>query len=81
MAENARTTKPAGFGKKLAATGSRVTRFFKDIRNELRKVIWPTKEQLVKNTISVLAICFLIGAFIWAFDAVFTVFRDWALKR
>jgi preprotein translocase subunit SecE len=81
MAENARTTKSAGFGKKLAAVGNRAARFFKDIRNELRKVIWPTREQLIKNTISVLAICILIGAFIWAFDAVFTVLRDWALKR
>jgi preprotein translocase subunit SecE len=81
MSDNARTSRLAVLGKKLAGAGNRTVRFFKDIRNELRKVIWPTREQLVKSTISVLAICLLIGAAIWACDAVFKQLMDWILKR
>ena len=57
MTENARTSKLANARKKFV-------RFFKDIRNELKKVIWPTKEQLIKSTLSVLFICFLVGGVI-----------------
>lgn len=45
-----------------------VTRFFKDIRAELKKVIWPNREQLINNTATVLIVCLLIGALIWIAD-------------
>ncbi|HOQ06497.1 MAG TPA: preprotein translocase subunit SecE [Clostridiales bacterium] len=81
MSENVRTSRPAGFGRKLADLGNRIARFFRDIRSELKKVIWPTKEQLVKSTISVLAICLMIGAVIWICDAVFAKLMEWTLSR
>ena len=33
--------------------------FFGDIKKELKKVIWPTKKQTAKNTLSVIAIVFI----------------------
>jgi preprotein translocase subunit SecE len=74
MSENARTSKLAAFGKKIA-------KFFKDIKAELKKVIWPTKEQLIKSTISVLAICFLIGVVIWVSDEIMGKLVEWTLTR
>jgi len=74
MSEKGRTSRLANFGKKIA-------RFFKDIKAELKKVIWPTKEQLIKNTISVLAICFLIGVVIWVSDALLGKLVEWTLTR
>ena len=74
MTENARTSKLANARKKIV-------KFFKDIRNELKKVIWPTKSQLINSTISVLMICFLIGAVIWVSDAVLAKIVDWTLAR
>ena len=47
----------------------RVGRFFKEIRMEMKKVIWPTKEQLINNTLLVLAACFFIGIVVWIADA------------
>ncbi|MDY3972749.1 MAG: preprotein translocase subunit SecE [Candidatus Ornithomonoglobus sp.] len=35
---------------KKASFGTRVKRFFKDTKAELKKVTWPTKEQLIHNT-------------------------------
>jgi len=74
MSESRRTSRLANFGKKIA-------RFFKDIKAELKKVIWPTKEQLIKNTISVLAICLLVGAVIWVSDALMGKLVEWTLTR
>ena len=35
---------------------SRVKRFFKDIRGELKKVAWPNKKQVINNTIVVIVV-------------------------
>lgn len=45
--------------------------YFKDVRTELRRVIWPTRKQLTNNTITVLLSCLIIGAIIWCSDLVF----------
>lgn len=74
MTENARTSK-------LANAKKRFVKFFKDIRNELKKVIWPTRSQLTNHTLSVLIICFLIGAIIWVSDAVLGKIVEWTLTR
>lgn len=51
-----------------AAKKSRFLGFFKEIFQELKKVVWPTREQLVKNTITVITVCAIIGFLIWMFD-------------
>lgn len=47
----------------------RAGRFFKEIRMEMKKVIWPTKQQLINNTLIVFAACLFIGVVIWVADA------------
>ena len=47
----------------------RTARFIREVRMELKKVIWPTREQLINNTLIVFAACILIGAIIWIADA------------
>jgi preprotein translocase subunit SecE len=81
MSENARTSKLAAFGNRMSASGKKVVRFFKDIRSELKKVIWPSKEQLLKSTVSVLLICLIIGAVIWVSDWLLGMLVEWTLKR
>lgn len=51
-----------------AAKKNKFKTFFKDIFQELKKVIWPTRQQLVKNTITVLVVCLIMGMLIWLFD-------------
>jgi preprotein translocase subunit SecE len=53
---------------RFSKTQKNTVRFFKEIRHELKKVIWPGKAQLINNTVSVLVVCVLIGAVIWAVD-------------
>ena len=61
MAENVRVSKAVTARKK-------VTKFFKEIRVELKKVIWPTRKQLVNYTITVLLTCLIVGTVIWVVD-------------
>ena len=50
---------------------SRIRRFFIEAWQELKKVNWPTPEQARNLTILVLAVSFIVGLYISAFDYVF----------
>ncbi len=54
----------------IAGAFSRVKRFFRELKSELKKVVWPTKQQLIRNTIVVLLCVLAVGVFIWIFDAI-----------
>ena len=40
------------------------------MKSELKKVVWPSKKTVLKNTGTVLLCSLCIGACIWIFDAV-----------
>ena len=44
--------------------------FFKGVRAELKKVVWPTKEQLVKNTVMVIGLVLVFSAIVLGFDMI-----------
>jgi len=66
---------------KAAVARRNIVRFFKEIRTELKKVIWPTREQLVNNTITVLLATLVIGAIIWVVDFGLTKIVELTLAR
>ena len=47
-----------------------IGRYLRELRSELKKVVWPTPQQVVKNTGIVAACVVIVGAFIWIFDFV-----------
>ena len=49
-------------------TSSKVAKFFREMRSELKKVVWPTKEQVLKNALIVAGCVLFVGLFIWLFD-------------
>lgn len=44
--------------------------WFREMKSELKKVVWPNKQTVVKNTGTVLLCSLVIGACIWVFDFV-----------
>ena len=46
----------------------KIKKFFKSLKAEFKKIVWPNRSQLVKQTIAVLLISLLLGAFIWLID-------------
>lgn len=51
---------------------ARISRSFKDMKGELKKVVWPTKKQIINNTVVVLVFVAVCSVFIGALDFVFT---------
>ena len=47
-----------------------IARYFRELRSELKKVVWPTPQQVLKNTLIVMACVLVVGVFIWLFDFV-----------
>lgn len=45
-------------------------RWFREMKSELKKVVWTDRKTVVKNTATVLLCSLLIGACIWIFDYV-----------
>ena len=47
-----------------------ICRYFRELRSELKKVVWPTPKQVAKNTLIVILCVIFVGVFIWMFDFV-----------
>ena len=52
--------------------GDRFLHFVKETRIELRKVVWPTREETIKTTGFVLIAVIIVAIFLWIVDAFFT---------
>ena len=51
-------------------TLSGIARYFRELRSELKKVVWPTPKQVLKNALVVLVCVLVVGLFICLFDFV-----------
>ena len=47
-----------------------VCRYFRELKSELKKVVWPTYQQVLKNAAIVVGCVIVVGIFIWLFDFV-----------
>ena len=57
-------------------TWGKTTKYFRELRSELKKVVWPTTQQVLKNAAIVVGCVFVVGIFIWLFDFVAQVGID-----
>lgn len=57
-------------------TWQRIKKYFRELRSELKKVVWPTPKQVLKNTAIVIGCVVAVGVFIWVFDFVAQVGID-----
>ena len=48
----------------------RIARWFREMKSELKKVVWPTPKQTANNTVIVIVCVIIVGIFIWVFDFV-----------
>lgn len=45
--------------------------FFKDLKSEIKKIIWPKPKTVFKNTGIVLLMIFVVGLFVFGLDTAF----------
>ena len=55
-------------------------RWFREMKSELKKVVWPNRKTVIENTGTVLMCSLLIGACIWIFDGVLGAALDMLLS-
>ena len=48
--------------------GRRLWRFAGDARTEVRKVVWPTRQETVQTTLVVIVMVLILGIILWLFD-------------
>lgn len=68
-----------GVAAGIAATtqiGQRTLTFFKEARVEVRKVVWPTRQETVQTTIAVLVMVFIVAIMLWLVD----MFLGWGIR-
>ena len=53
----------------LTSLGRGLFGFSRDARTELRKVVWPTRQETLQVTLSVLVLVLIVGVFLWLVDA------------
>ena len=57
--------------------GLLLSRFVQGARIELRKVVWPSREETIQTTAIVLAFALLGGVFFWLLDLVLLTLRQY----
>lgn len=70
--EKKQSVKHSDKAKKAPAKQHKVAKYFKDLKSEFKKVVWPSKKTVVHNTGIVLAMMAVSGVFIWALDLGFS---------
>ena len=48
----------------------KIGKWFREMRSELKKVIWPTGKQLTNNTLISLGMMVIAALFTWGFDQI-----------
>ena len=48
-----------------------IVKYFKDARSEFKKVVWPSRKQVINNTIVVIVAMVVSGIAIWGVDSIF----------
>ena len=66
---NSAVQQRGGFGK-----------FFRGVKAELKKVVWPTRKELINYTIVVFLVTIFIALFIYVFDAIFAQLINMLLR-
>ncbi|MCP5425954.1 MAG: preprotein translocase subunit SecE [Gammaproteobacteria bacterium] len=58
----------AGFIVITTEPGAQLVGFFKEVRMELRKVVWPTRTETLQTSLAVIVMVVVMGIFLWLLD-------------
>ncbi len=48
-----------------------IKKYFREVKSEMKKIVWPTKSQVVNNTLIVIAVSLVAAVLIFGLDTVF----------
>ena len=67
-------------GSKTAA-GKKLWQFAKEARVELRKVVWPTKDETIRNTTVIVLIVIFTAFILWCIDTLLLMAVNWIVVK
>lgn len=67
----------AGFIASTTQKGRWVVEFFRDSRMELRKVVWPTREETMQTTMIVAVMVVILALLLWGMDSILLWLIGW----
>ncbi|MHB1220725.1 MAG: preprotein translocase subunit SecE [Gammaproteobacteria bacterium] len=67
----------AGFVASTTQKGKWVVDFFRDSRAELRKVVWPTREETMQTTMIVAVMVIILSLILWGMDGILVWAIGW----
>ena len=62
------TEQPSTGLQQLKTQPARLGEFLRDVRSEMRKVVWPSRPEVQSTTIVVLVTVFIFAAYFWLVD-------------
>ncbi len=66
--DNKKDAKKADAKKAETKKKGGIKKYFRDLKSEIKKVVWPSREKVVHNTGVVLAVIVLVGLFLAGTD-------------
>jgi preprotein translocase subunit SecE len=65
--------------KKVKKSGMR--KYFHDLKGDFKKITWPTRKEIANNTVTVMSMVIIVGAFVAAFDFGLLQLMDLVLNK
>ena len=59
----------AGFVSLQTAKGKALFTLFKEAKQEIRKVVWPTRQETAQTTAIVVVVVLIVGLMLWGLDS------------
>jgi preprotein translocase subunit SecE len=67
----------SGFIASKTQVGKWVVEFFRESRTELRKVVWPTRQETMQTTLVVAVMVVVLAILLWGMDSTLLVLIGW----
>ena len=74
--ERIKQSKPKKDGTAFSRAGKAIKKFWKDFTGTCKKIVWPTGQQVLKNSLVVLATIAVVGTAVWLIDMGLTKIFD-----
>ena len=79
--ERIKASKPKKEGTVLSRAGKSVKKFWKDFTGTIKKIVWPSRTQVLKSSAVVLVSIIVVGLVIFGFDRGLTALFDFGAKQ
>ncbi len=65
----------------VSLTDNKAVNFLRDAKNELKKVVWPSRKELIKDTLIVIGVSLSVAFFLGILDFVFSLGMEEVIDR